>query len=262
MKRIATIYAVNLNDWREGAGADMQRLLAFLPDEARSRAARHRSERDAERVIVSDALKRVTACLEKGLRLRNVEFARDGYGKPFLAGVPDYYFNVSHAKDWVVCAVGAGGPIGIDVEHIGRAEEEAAELCFTPRELTEWRRQPAERRDAFFFELWTLKESYSKAVGKGLSIGLSKLETVRHPSGIRIVHQGRIDPELHLQVVPFDPAYKLSVCMPLEEQAVVVRRFSPGGLLAALQSCSEAGDSGRGGAFPMITYGNSHNFGI
>lgn len=246
MERIATIYTVNLTDWQDDDGAKMQRLLGCLPAEVGIRAARYRSKQDADRHIVSDALKRVAACLEKGLSLREIEFIRDGYGKPSLMGFSDYYFNVSHSVDWIVCAVSAKGRIGIDVEYIALAEAEVAELCFTPRELAEWRMQPAGQRDAFFFELWTLKESYAKAIGKGLSIGLSSLETIRYPEMVRMRHQGNIDPELHLRVVPFAPGYKLSVCMPQEEQPIDVRHFSLDEMLARLSRFTEQKVEGSG----------------
>ncbi|GIO33335.1 MULTISPECIES: 4'-phosphopantetheinyl transferase family protein [Paenibacillus] len=241
MEGIATIYTVNLKDWQDGA--HIRRLLAYLPDEVRTRAATYRSERDADRRIVSDALKRVAACMENGLRLNEIELFRDGFGKPSLKGFPDYFFNVSHSMDWVVCAVSAKGMIGVDVERVGGAEAEAAELCFTPRELAEWKMQPPERRDAFFFELWTLKESYAKAVGQGLSIGLSSLETIRHQETAHIMRQGRVDSGLRLRLVPLDPDYKCAVCMPADERTVQCRRLFPDEMLACMKSFDGHSDS-------------------
>jgi len=40
-------------------------------------------------------------------------------GKPFAPGCPD--FSITHAGEWVLCALAAGGEVGIDAEESGAA---------------------------------------------------------------------------------------------------------------------------------------------
>ena len=70
-----------------------------------------------------------------------------------------------------------GAPaIGVDVECI-RPMPNAAELLerfFSPDEVQQWRQMPAERQLRAFFQGWTRKEAWLKAVGSGLSFPLNQ----------------------------------------------------------------------------------------
>ena len=88
-------------------------------------------------------------------------------GKPYLkdAGV---CFNLSHAGSYAVCAVGPDP--GCDIEKIRPVREDVARRFFHPEEFALLQAEPdAAVRERLFFRLWTLKESYIKATGKGLS---------------------------------------------------------------------------------------------
>ena len=82
-------------------------------------------------------------------------------------------FNLSHAGDYAVCAVG-GAALGCDIEQIRKYNMSVARRFFCEREtrLLEAAVTPEAQED-LFFRLWTLKESYLKAVGSGLSQPLS-----------------------------------------------------------------------------------------
>ena len=101
-----------------------------------------------------------------GADLENVSFGENG--KPFLPGA-GVEFNLSHAGDYAVCAVG-GAALGCDIERVQTYSMSVARRFFCEREtrLLEAAVTPEEQQD-LFFRLWTLKESYLKAVGKGLS---------------------------------------------------------------------------------------------
>lgn len=106
-------------------------------------------------------------------------FGRGVHGRPFIEGPGEHYglsFNVSHTAGMIVCLV-ARRTVGVDVENIAR-EVRALRLAgrfFSPSEVADLERfvgTPQRRR---FFEYWTLKESYLKALGKGLSLPLDKI---------------------------------------------------------------------------------------
>jgi len=106
-------------------------------------------------------------------------FEANEFGRPHVAN-PDaprgLAFNLSHKPGCVACLVGAGRELGVDVEDAAAAPTQFLEIAarfFSPSEAAELRGLPAAPGSKRFFELWTLKESYIKARGVGLSLGLS-----------------------------------------------------------------------------------------
>jgi len=68
------------------------------------------------------------------------------------------------------------GPVGIDVEYMRAYDSGIAERFFHPGEYARACRFAEERRKERFYDLWTIKESYIKALGKGLSLALDSFE--------------------------------------------------------------------------------------
>ena len=65
--------------------------------------------------------------LKQGLReeygiTENPIFEYNEHGKPSIVGHPEIFFNLSHCKEAVVCAI-SNNPIGVDVECIREAKE-------------------------------------------------------------------------------------------------------------------------------------------
>jgi 4'-phosphopantetheinyl transferase len=79
-------------------------------------------------------------------------------------------FNLSHASGMVACALSKVDAIGVDVEWLGRPNDlqAIAERKFAPAEANCFACAHQEDRKRVFFSFWTLKESYIKAIGKGL----------------------------------------------------------------------------------------------
>jgi 4'-phosphopantetheinyl transferase len=155
----------------------LQVAVALLSDEERARHERFRIDRDRRDFAVAHALLRTTLS-EFGDRAPSAwRFASGPYGKPMLA--PDastspLSFNLSHAHGLVGCIVAAGADVGLDVERVTRATDwrSIATRYFPPEEVAQIDRSEESRRPSRFFELWTLKEAFAKAVGLGLSQAL------------------------------------------------------------------------------------------
>lgn len=104
-------------------------------------------------------------------------FRRNAYGRPHIdpAGpFEDLHFNVSHTDGLVVCAVTHGRSVGIDVENTTRDLDflDMSKTFFSRLEAASLlAREPAAVRSTFY-SYWTLKESYIKARGLGLSVPL------------------------------------------------------------------------------------------
>jgi len=106
------------------------------------------------------------------------QFRVGKYGKPRIANAPIALdFNLSHSRDWLVCAVTAGSAIGVDIEYCDPAREfsKLARRFYQPQEYEALEAMPAADRCARFYDLWTLKEARVKAGGGALGNQLSSL---------------------------------------------------------------------------------------
>lgn len=105
-----------------------------------------------------------------------LEFRQNAYGRPALSGHQNHIaldFNVAHNEDYIVCAVTRNGRVGVDIENYRKPCNLAlAEDFFAHQELAQLLARNDTQRDKHFCELWTLKESFIKAVGKGMAIPL------------------------------------------------------------------------------------------
>ncbi len=108
-----------------------------------------------------------------GIAMQDVEIVHNAYGKPALKS-PGLFFNVSHSGGQLAMAVTDIAEIGIDIEQVcdRKLLDSVAERCFAKEELAYWRRQPLARRLIAFFKLWTAKEAFVKATGRGIALGL------------------------------------------------------------------------------------------
>lgn len=108
--------------------------------------------------------------LEYGLCEKDMTYLTSENGKPFFKDHPEICFNLSHSGTKVM-AVFSDREVGCDVEKKTEANQAAAKRFFTKEEyetLTALS-DPALQTD-LFFRIWTRKESFVKALGRGFSL--------------------------------------------------------------------------------------------
>lgn len=110
----------------------------------------------------------------------DVEFAAGSSGKPSLPPLPSgpspLRFNVSHSHEWILIALALDREVGVDVEH-GHPRVQLLDLArrfFSPWEVAALEALPPACHDAAFYRIWACKESFVKAIGRGLSAGLDR----------------------------------------------------------------------------------------
>ncbi len=147
--------------------------LAVLSPTERERVDRKRRPEDRRREWVSRAGARWLLAGYTGVPAAELAFATEQRGKPVLVTPPEggerIEFNSSHSGDWVLLAFARGHAVGVDVE--GRRELEHDDLVrnfFAPLEQAQWQRIDPAARPGAFFDAWTRKEAYLKALGVGL----------------------------------------------------------------------------------------------
>ena len=97
---------------------------------------------------------------------------KNDMGKPSLAEYPHIHFNLSHAKGISACIV-SGSECGIDCEQVRKCSQGVMRRAFTESERALVESLPEDQHDLMFTRLWTLKESYVKAIGIGVSYPLN-----------------------------------------------------------------------------------------
>lgn len=122
-----------------------------------------------------------------GFSAKNVVIGKNG--KPECEGI---YFNLSHSADAVLCAI-SDVPIGCDIEKVTEAPMEVAESYFgkSERQYIAAAKSSADA-DRRFFRLWTIKESYMKMTGEGISLSPDRLEV--KPGSLTIYRDGVMQP--------------------------------------------------------------------
>lgn len=152
---------------------------ATLSPTERERSARFVFEHDRRDYIAAHALLRTTMSLCDPRPPEAWTFETDSHGKPYVPSVvgqpPPLNFSLSHSTGLVACAVAPFVDLGLDVASVDRAIDVEAfgGHCFSSMEMANLSDCPEERRQGRFFELWTLKEAFAKAVGRGLGLPLS-----------------------------------------------------------------------------------------
>lgn len=130
-------------------------------------------ERLAARFMVRSVLSRYAA-----VHPRDWRFAENRHGRPEVelpAHATSLRFNLSHADGVVTLVVSAQYEVGVDVERLGRRARLAiADRFFAPSEVEALRALPDAEQPRRFLEYWTLKESYIKARGAGMSLPLDR----------------------------------------------------------------------------------------
>lgn len=199
--------------WRVDLGAPDSGDEALLDPAERARAARLHFEVDRRawttaRAALRDVLGRYVARPPGALR-----FETGAAGRPSLAWPPaGPVFNLSHTRGLALIAVARGGELGVDVERRDPAHVDAGvvESCFTPAEAAAWRTLEGAERLRCFFDVWTRKEAFVKAIGLGLGRELAEIEvttTAGRAALVGCTGEGHDLAEWSLHDLPVGPEY-------------------------------------------------------
>ena len=141
------------------------KMLPALPDERREKAMRYKFHEGKVLCALSWLL------LEHLLKKEDIhhgsfEIKTGKNEKPYI---PDdsFFFNISHTSGAVLAAAGFS-PLGADIQRIMEKDyEPVAKRVLKPKELLLCTHSPEFQKE--FARLWTLKESYIKYTGEGIS---------------------------------------------------------------------------------------------
>jgi 4'-phosphopantetheinyl transferase len=190
-----------------------ERFLTWVAPQRQAHLRRFVRWQDAQRSLIGDILVLWHLSQKLGIAQNSFIFAKNSYGKPYLANLPSVHYNVSHSGDWVVAAFDQAGPVGVDIERIRPIDLDIARRFFAPEEYAELRRYSGWAQTEYFFRLWALKESYIKAVGQGLSLPLDSFIIGGRDGCITIEFRaGSPTAEYAFRTYDIDSGYCLALC--------------------------------------------------
>jgi 4'-phosphopantetheinyl transferase len=176
--------------WRADLNVTQQLLEALedtLEKKEMDRANRFHFEKDRRHFIAARGLLRVILGSYLKLKPNRLNFIYTPHGKPKIANEIEYNylkFNLSHSHGLALYAITLGRKIGIDIERVrtNLSFEKLAKRFFSPLEFQMLSSLPPSERIEGFFNCWTRKEAYIKAIGEGLSIPLNQFDVTLNPS--------------------------------------------------------------------------------
>jgi 4'-phosphopantetheinyl transferase len=204
--------------------AEVTQLASLLSHGERRRAECYRADRDRRRFIVRRARLRQLLAPLAGCEPAALALVTGNGVKPHLAGRPEIHFSSSSSGDLAAIAFGRSR-VGVDLErHAPELATEGVAALFTTRERRAIGAAPPALRTQRFFECWSCKEAYVKAIGTGLATPLHAFD-VSDALDRGVAHVDGRDATLALRLLRGPPAHALAVAT----EVAVMSRHSRGG---------------------------------
>ena len=150
---------------------DLKAALREISEQRREQALKFKHEQGQRLCVLAYQLLKEGLQKEYGLT-GNPIFEYNEHGKPSIVGHPEIYFNLSHCKEAVVCAI-SDKPVGVDVESHREFSESLINYTMNDEEKAEIRK--SHNVAAAFIRLWTMKEATSKLIGTGITHDVKSL---------------------------------------------------------------------------------------
>jgi 4'-phosphopantetheinyl transferase len=168
----------------EASESNFAQAFSWLSPDEVERADRFRFDWHRRVFVLGRAVLRALVASYSRIPPEEASFTYGPKGKPALGGGQcPLRFNVSNSGDLAAYAFTSDYEIGVDVEHrVRRIEIEAiARRFFASDEVADLLALPEDKRQEAFFNCWTRKEAYIKAVGEGLSVPLDSFQVTLQP---------------------------------------------------------------------------------
>ena len=185
-----------------------------LTEEEQNRANRFYFDHDRHHFIVARGVLRQLLANYLGILPTDVIFAYGHNGKPLLderlrENGRNLEFNLSHAKGVGLIGFSWNRVLGVDVEQI-RPLNDGPDIA--KRFFSEWENNiffslPEDQYPQAFFNCWTRKEAFIKAIGDGLTYPLDKFDVTLAPGEpaklLRV--EGSQEKASHWRLISFVP---------------------------------------------------------
>jgi 4'-phosphopantetheinyl transferase len=162
-------------------------LRSALSPEEKKKASYFKFVPKQHAYIISQAVLRVLISTYLDIAPAEVILVASKKGKPFLVNEPSLFFNISNSHEICVYAFSRDAEVGIDIEKIRELPDidQLIDKNLTSREKAYFLKDP-DHKLSLFFQFWTFKESYLKAIGEGMRLTPENLEFSMDDGHIRL----------------------------------------------------------------------------
>jgi len=162
------------------------RYPSVLSKEEEQRANRFHFDKHRKRFIHAHNALRIILSRYLETDPVQIRFAANEFGKPIIASkhAKSIEFNLTHSNNMALVAVTANQAVGIDIEYQRRKQPDTMALAkrfFSANEYEALSQLPAPQQLSGFFNAWTRKEAFIKAIGQGLSYPLDNFDVTLAP---------------------------------------------------------------------------------
>ena len=232
---ISAIGADDAHIWRASLDqpADMiAKLEPLLSKDEYQRAERFHRPTDRQRFIAGRGILRKIISRYLALAPDEVRFVYNKYGKPFISTEQNrgaLRFNLSHSNGMALYVIAQERRVGVDIEHMREdfATLEVAEHFFSKNEFEALKAVPINQRTKAFFNCWSRKESYIKAIGMGVSYPLDEFTVSLIPDAAPALLKVDADATeaARWKMYKLDVAEGYAAALIIENPPVSLRRF-------------------------------------
>jgi 4'-phosphopantetheinyl transferase len=161
---------------------DLDKLRSTLSADERTRAARFQFHKDHNAYVAGRGILRDILGAYLGVEPEGLVFGYNEHGKPALR-FGNLNFNVSHSGQLALYAISIEREVGVDVEIVRPLDdlEGISRGNFSAYENKVLQSVSEEQRLQGFFNCWTRKEAFIKAVGDGLAYPLEQFDVTLRP---------------------------------------------------------------------------------
>lgn len=200
--------------------------------EAEWQRCQRRQDGEQARALITRAWVRQTLSRYAQESPRDWSFSDGRHGKPELQDPSrPLCFNLSHSGVWLACAVTLDAAVGVDVQRCeeGRDVMRLARRYFDAQELASLQGLSGRQQTNHFYELWSLKEAWSKARGAALPTSLAAVSFVVGDHGDIRARTAAGQAAESLFLLRPGPGYRLALCLPEPPTGPVTLRFLEAG---------------------------------
>ena len=196
-------------------------LSLFLSSKEIKKSERFYKDVDRSRFVIYRSILKFMLAAYTKLDVKNINLSLDFNKKPYLASHPYLFFNISHSEDYAVIAI-SNKKIGIDIEYMSE-DFKYTELLpdiFDNNEIVSIENSANTKET--FYTLWTRKEAFVKALGKGIDEDFKYIPCLE---GKHTVDYDLLKSDQDWEVVSFDLTNKYVGSIAFESNSIIPKNL-------------------------------------
>lgn len=166
----------------------IQKYYSILPASEKRLLDRYKVKKIRDQQVISTGILCLLLAGYLESEPQNLNFQYNKFGKPFITDSQNSMnicFNISHSNNYATYGFVKNDNIGIDIEQIREIPDVrgVVDLCFSEYEKKWFNKIPPNDKIEIFYKIWTSKEAYIKAIGRGFSFSPDRISTGLNSEG-------------------------------------------------------------------------------